>query len=63
MTYSQAREALAAMGLFIGSDSSVTDADNQLVSGQDIRAGTSAKAGTVITVTLYENDEDMLGIY
>lgn len=63
MTYSQAREALAAMGLFIGSDSSVTDADNQLVSGQDIRAGTSAKAGTVITVTLYESDEDMLGIY
>ena len=63
MTYSQAREALAAMGLFIGSDSSVTDADNQMVSGQDIRAGTSAKAGTVITVTLYENDEDMLGIY
>ena len=63
MTYSQAGEALAAMGLFIGSDSSVTDADNQLVSGQDIRAGTSAKAGTVITVTLYENDEDMLGIY
>lgn len=63
MTYSQAREALAAMGLFIGSDSSVTDADNQLVSGQDIRAGASAKAGTVITVTLYENDEDMLGIY
>lgn len=63
MTYSQAREALAAMGLFIGSDSSVTDADNQLVSGQDIRAGTSAKAGTVITVTLYENDEDLLGIY
>lgn len=63
MTYSQAREALAAMGLFIGSDSSVTDADNQLVSGQDIRAGTSAQAGTVITVTLYENDEDMLGIY
>ena len=51
------------MGLFIGSDSSVTDADNQLVSGQDIRAGTSAQAGTVITVTLYENDEDMLGIY
>ena len=63
MTYCQAREALAAMGLFIGSDSSVTDADNQLVSGQDIRAGTSAQAGTVITVTLYENDEDMLGIY
>lgn len=63
MTYSQAREALAAMGLFIGSDSSVTDADNQMVSGQDIRAGTSAQAGTVITVTLYENDEDMLGIY
>lgn len=63
MTYSQAREALAAVGLFIGSDSSVTDADNQMVSGQDIRAGTSAKAGTVITVTLYENDEDMLGIY
>lgn len=63
MTYSQAREALAAMGLFIGSDSSVTDADNQMVSGQDIRAGTSAKAGTVITVTLYENDEDLLGIY
>ncbi len=63
MTYSQARQALAALGMFVGSDSSVTDADSQLVSGQSIRAGTDAGAGTVVTVTLYDNDEDLLGIY
>ena len=63
MTYSEAIRALAGMGMFVGSDSSVTDADSQIVSGQDVRAGTQAGAGTVVTVTLYENDEELLGIY
>ncbi len=63
MTYSEAVSALAGMGMFVGSDSSVTDADSQIVSGQDVRAGTAAGAGTVVTVTLYENDEELLGIY
>lgn len=63
MTYSEAIRALAGMGMFVGSDSSVTDADSQIVSGQDVRAGTQARAGTVVTVTLYENDEELLGIY
>ena len=36
---------------------------SQLISGQDIRAGTDAGAGTVVTVTLYDNDEELLGIY
>ena len=63
MTYSEAIRALAGMGMFVGSDSSVTDADSQIVSGQDVRAGTQAGSGTVVTVTLYENDEELLGIY
>ena len=63
MTYAAARETLAGLGMFIGSDSSVTDASGQIVSGQSIQAGTAAEAGTVITVTLYSNDEDLLGIY
>lgn len=63
MTYSEAIRTLAGMGMFVGSDSSVTDADSQIVSGQDVRAGTQAGAGTVVTVTLYENDEELLGIY
>lgn len=63
MTYSETIRALAGMGMFVGSDSSVTDADSQIVSGQDVRAGTQAGAGTVVTVTLYENDEELLGIY
>lgn len=63
MTYSEAIRALAGMGMFVGSDSSVTDADSQIVSGQDVRAGTQAGAGTVVTVTLHENDEELLGIY
>ena len=63
MTYSEAIRALAGMGMFVGSDSSVTDADSQIVSGQDVRDGTQAGAGTVVTVTLYENDEELLGIY
>ena len=63
MTYAEARQALSQLGMFVSSDSSVTDASGQLVSGQNVNAGTSAPAGTVVTVTLYNNDEDLLGIY
>ena len=63
MTYSQAREALANLGLFVSSDNTVAPDGSQLISGQDIRAGTDAGAGTVVTVTLYDNDEELLGIY
>ena len=63
MTYSQAREALAGLGLFVSSDNTVAPDGSQLISGQDIRAGTDAGAGTVVTVTLYDNDEELLGIY
>ena len=63
MTYSQARETLADLGLFVSSDNTVAPDGSQLISGQDIRAGTDAGAGTVVTVTLYDNDEELLGIY
>ena len=63
MTYAEARQALSQLGMFVSSDSSVTDASGQLVSGQSVNAGTAAPAGTVVTVTLYDNDEDLLGIY
>ena len=63
MTYAEARQALSQLGMFVSSDSSVTDASGQLVSSQSVNAGTAAPAGTVVTVTLYDNDEDLLGIY
>lgn len=63
MTYDQAREALAALGMFVGSDNTFAASGGQLISGQDIKAGTDAGAGTVVTVTLYDNDEELLGVY
>lgn len=63
MTYDEARDALAAAGLFISSDSTALSGEDRVISGQDIAAGSSAQPGSVVTVTLYDKDEDMLGIY
>ena len=63
MTYDEARDALAAAGLFISSDSTALSGEGRVISGQDIAAGASVEPGAVVTVTLYDKDEDMLGIY
>ena len=62
MTYAEARDALAARGLFIASGGAAAE-EGRLVSGQDTAAGTDVGPGAVITVTLYDNDESLLGIY
>ena len=49
--------------MFVGSDNTFAASGGQLISGQDIKAGTDAGAGTVVTVTLYDNDEELLGVY
>ena len=62
LTYAEARDALAARGLFIASGGAAAE-EGRLVSGQDTAAGTDVGPGAVITVTLYDNDESLLGIY
>ncbi len=63
LSYAEAVERLGAMGLYVSSGNSVTDAGSQLVSGQSIAPGESVAHGTVVDVTLYLNDTSMLGIY
>ncbi len=63
MTYDEARQALAGAGMFLSSGNTVSADDRRLISGQDVQSGSGAKPGTVITVTLYDNDSELLGIY
>ena len=63
MSYSAARDALAAYGLYLNTDSAVSDADGQAVSAQDIFPGTEIARGGVVTVTLVDADDSMLGEY
>lgn len=62
-TYTQAAQVLGSYGLFIRTDSSVTDPDTQVVSTQTIAAGTAVEHGTVMNVTLVSSDSAMLGRY
>ncbi len=63
LTYSIARQRLGYLGLFISTDSSVTDADKQLVTAQSIEIGEDIEHGTVINVTLVSGGDAMLGRY
>ena len=63
LSYEAAREALEARGMFIASGNTAVPGGTQLVSGQDIKAGETAEPGTVVTVTLYDGDGELLGIY
>ena len=49
--------------MFLSSGNTVSADDRRLISGQDVQSGSGAKPGTVITVTLYDNDSELLGIY
>ena len=62
-TYSDAAWILSGYGLFIRSDSSVTDPDSQVVATQSIPIGTAVEHGTVMHVTLVSGDSGMLGRY
>ena len=63
MTYAQARETLDAYGLFVRTASGVPDAEAKIVTSQSIKPGSKVDHGTVITVTLVDEDESMLGKY
>ena len=63
MSYREARDLLAAYGLFIQTRTPVSDPLRQRVSTQSFAAGTQADHGSVVEVTLVSADETMLGRY
>ncbi len=63
MSYAQARDLLAAQGLYLHSRSPVSDAWRQTVSGQSIPAGEAVRHGSIIEVALVSAEESMLGRY
>jgi beta-lactam-binding protein with PASTA domain len=63
LTYRDARDILAGMGLFISTSSSITSPETQSVISQSIPEGTMLDHGAVINVTLVTTDVGMLGQY
>ncbi len=63
MSYEQARDTLSYYGLYLRTASPVSAEEEQKVGGQSVAAGTALDHGSVITVTLIDSDETMLGIY
>ena len=63
MSYSQARDTLSYYGLYIHTASIVSDPDTQVVSGQSLPPGSLLEHGAVVTVTLIDKDESLLGKY
>ena len=64
LSYSQARDALGSLGLFLRSDSTIlADSDTVRVAFQDIPPGTGAERGTVVEVTLCNADDEIYGKY
>ncbi len=64
MTYQAARDLLGYYGLFVQTENGqLADADTVRVASQSLAAGTQAEHGTVIRVTLVNNDEGDYGRY
>ena len=64
LTYSEAREALFAEGLFLRSNSTIlADSDTVRVVFQSVGAGESVPAGSVIEVSIVNDDNDTYGRY
>ena len=64
LLYSEARDALGGLGLFLRSDSTIlADSDTVKVAFQDIPPGTVAGHGTVVEVTLANIDDEIYGKY
>ena len=63
MSYEQARDTLSYYCLYLRTASPVGTAGEQRVGAQSVTAGTALEHGSVITVTLIDSDETMLGIY
>lgn len=62
LTYETARDRLAAYGLYLRTNSSITST-SQIISDQSIAEGTLVEHGTVVEVTLVTNDTSMIGRY
>ena len=64
LTYARARERLADLGLFLRSDSTIlAQSDTVRVTFQSLPAGETVPAGTVLEVTLVNNDDETYGLY
>ncbi|MDO4982245.1 MAG: penicillin-binding transpeptidase domain-containing protein [Eubacteriales bacterium] len=63
MTFSQARDSLSSLGLFMNTISPAENAQKRIVCWQSISSGTTVKHGSVIEVTLIDGDETILGKY
>ncbi len=64
MRYSDAREAMGRLGLFLCSDSTIlADSDTVRVAFQSIAPGAEVSHGTAVSVTLVNEDDESYGIY
>ena len=63
MSYEEARDCLSYYGIYIRSQSPVTDAAKQKVVSQSIAPGIRLDHGSIIEVTLIDDDKSMLGKY
>ena len=63
LRYEEARDTLSYYGLYLRTLSPIGESGAQRVGAQSIAAGTQLTHGSVVTVTLVDSDETMLGIY
>lgn len=63
MSYEQARDTLSYYGLYIRSISPVEDSGKQTVIYQSVSPGTLLSHGSSVVVSLFSDDETMLGRY
>ena len=63
MSYQQARDTLSYYGLYLQTISPVSGGKEQHVASQSVSAGSLLEHGAVISVTLIDQDDSMLGIY
>ncbi len=63
LSYEAARQRLGELGLYLTAENGVTDPAAQLISAQSTAPGEELAHGSVVGVTLYENEASMLGEY
>lgn len=63
LSYEAARQRLGELGLYLTAENGVTDPAAKLVSAQSTAPGEELAHGSVVGVTLYENEASMLGEY
>ncbi len=63
MSYEKARDTLSYYGLYISSLSPVSAGNTQTVNSQSLPAGADIEHGSIVEVTLVDQDEALLGKY